>query len=232
MKIKHLAACLPLVSAALLLVVAAASWIGNIYGFGVRNLFSADGIRWEVTNFIANMQEAPFAVIFISLIALSVVARSGLLQALLQTFRRKAPLKQRRALSLVVAVLILILVIIALLLIPSGAVLRSSFGTITQSPFTRGLFGLSALTCIICGNVFGVMAGHFASLHDTLRAHTHLLFQCPCSIVSMLVTAQLCAAATYSGIVPDSPFACNAIAALLYCLPFVIELAAAIRTKR
>jgi len=220
MKNSRIVNWMPIALLCLILLHAIISWIGDIYGWGLNNLFSQAGIRWTVTYFIPNISCAPFAEVLSALIAMSVLTESGIFSA----FTKKASLKQQRALSLAMAVLVIIVVVLACMVLLPNAVLLSPFGTLTDSPFSEGLFGLLCVTVIIMGNVYGLSSGRFFNLADTIKAHVSLVTPfLPC-FLSMMLTAVLMESMTYSNIimVPSTLF--TVVSWCLYLTPFVAQL--------
>ena len=61
MKNSRIVNWMPIGLLCLMMLHAIVSWIGDIYGWGLNNLFSQAGIRWTVTYFMFNISCAPFA---------------------------------------------------------------------------------------------------------------------------------------------------------------------------
>lgn len=219
MNIKNITNRIPIGLLCLTVLFAIFSWVGNIYEIGVRNLFSDDGIRWVVINFIPNICNSPFAYVIVSLISLSVLKESRLRYS----FSHKASLKQKRALSLAILVFMIACIISVFMLFMPNAVLLNSFGTISNSPFTRGLFGLICLVIIIISNVYGLTSGSFINLNDTLKAHTALLKQCQTYFITMIIVSELIGCIKYSDLLSvDNPWF-NIITWCLYIIPLAIS---------
>ena len=227
MKNSRIVNWMPIGLLCLMLLHAIISWIGNIYGWGLNNLFSQAGIRWTVTYFIPNISCAPFAEVMSSLIALGVLIESGIFGA----FSKKASLKQQRALSLAIAVLVIIVIVLACMVLLPNAVLLSPFGTFAESPFSEGLLGILCVTVIIVGNVYGLASGRFFNLTDTNKAHVSLIIPCLPCFLSMMLTAVLMESMTYSNImmVPSTLF--TVVSWCLYLTPFVAQLLHLIKRK-
>lgn len=228
MKNSRIVNWMPLGLLCLMLFHAIISWIGDIFGWGLNNLFSQAGIRWTVTYLIPNISCAPFAELMSGLIALGVLIESGLFGA----FTKKASLKQQRALSLAILVFIIIVVVLACMVLLPNAVLLSPFGTLTDSPFSEGLYGLICVTVIIVGNVYGLSSGRFFNLADTIKAHVSLVVPCLPCFLSLMLTAVLMMSMTYSNImmIPSTLF--TVVSWCLYLTPFVAQLLHMIRQKQ
>ncbi len=220
MKNNRIVNWMPIGLLGLILLHAIVSWIGNIYGWGVNNLFSQAGIRWTVANFIPNIAQAPFAEVMMGLITIGVATESGFFSA----FSKNASLKQQRALSLAMLVLIMLIIIVACMVVLPNALLLSPFGTITDSPFSQGLYGIVCVIAIIVSNVYGLSSGRFFSLNDTIKAHVSLLLQCLPCFLSMILTAVLMESIAYSQLMDVFSLAFTIISWFLYLLPFVAQL--------
>ena len=227
MKTKNLVSWMPVLLIVLHLLCALVSWIGNIYGWGVYNLFSAGGMRWTVTNFIPNLSAAPFGTVFMGLVTLSVLFESGLPH----TFGSKVTMKQKRALSLALLVLAIIAVILATLLFLPSAILLNPFGTFHDSPFVNGLYGIACTAAIVVSNVYGLASGRFSNLSDTLSAHTMLLAHCLPCVLSMMLTAELMGAVAYANLADPFGTTYALIAWVLYLLPFMVSLVQYVKTR-
>jgi len=227
MKSSRIVNWMPIGLLCLILLHAIISWIGNIYGWGLNNLFSQAGIRWTVTYFMFNISCAPFAEVMSALIAIGVLTESGIFGA----FSKKASLKQERALSLAMLVLIIILVVIACMVLLPNAVLLSPFGTLTDSPFSEGLWGIICVTIVVVGNVYGLASGRFFNLADTIKAHVSLLIPCLPCFLSMILTALLMESMTYSNLIPMQSTLFTILSWCLYLLPFAVQLLQIIKSK-
>ena len=220
MKNSRIVNWMPIGLLCLILLHAVVSWIGDIYGWGLNNLFSQAGIRWTVTYFMFNISCAPFAEVMLTLIAIGVLTESGIFGA----FSKKASLKQERALSLAMLVLAIIIVVIACMVLLPNAVLLSPFGTLTDSPFSQGLLGIICTTVIVVGNVYGLSSGRFFNLTDTINAHVSLLIPCMPCFLSMILTAILMESMTYSNLISIPSTLFTVLSWCLYLIPFVAQL--------
>lgn len=220
MRIRTLVRWTPIVLLLAIVLVALFSWIGSIYGQPVNSLFSGDGIRWWVMNFIPNVSDAPFAYIIVGLMSLSVLKESGLLHA----FNKRASLKCKRALSLSILVFVLLCLTVALMTLLPDAVLRNSFGSISDSPFTCGLFGEVCVIVLVVCNVYGVSSGNFTNLDDTLKVHVALLGRCLDYFISMALVGELMGCLDYTGLLQRSSSWYDVAAWCLYLVPLCLSL--------
>ncbi len=226
MKNNRIVNWMPIGLLGLILLHAIISWIGNIYGWGLNNLFSQAGIRWTVANFIPNISQAPFAEIMLGLVAIGVATESGIFSA----FGKNASLKQQRALSLAMLVLVLLVIIQASMVLIPNAILLSPFGTIGDSPFSQGFYGILCVTVIIVSNVYGLSSGRFFSLNDTIKAHVSLMTKCLPCFLSTILTAVLMGAVAYSHLMDVFSLTFALFSWVLYLLPFVAQLIQILRS--
>ncbi len=220
MKISSVVRWTPIVLLLTMVLVALFSWIGSIYGLSVNNLFSGDGIRWWVMNFIPNVRETPFAYIIVGLVSLSVLKESGLFYA----FSRSASLRCKRALSLSILVFGLLCLALALMTLLPDAVLRNSFGSISNSPFTSGLFGMVCAIVLVVCNVYGLSSGNFINFDDTLKAHVSLLYRCLDYFISMALVGELMGCLDYTGLLTRPSSLYEVVAWCLYLIPLCLSL--------
>lgn len=226
MKLKNIAKWIPLLLMILTVAVIAASWIGNIYDAGWRNLLSADGIRWTVSQFIPNMEKAPVGLIVFILITVSILVESGLLSA----FHRRS-LKKNRAMSVTLFVFLLLCGLVSLMLFLPDAILLSPFGTISESPFMEGLCGIICMIIIIASNVYGYSSGRFIHLTDALTAHTIFIMHSAPYFVSLILSAELLACVNYIGMIDEGTFLFKLIAYIIYIVPLAIEIIIAVERE-
>ncbi|NLV52597.1 MAG: hypothetical protein GXY64_04965 [Bacteroidales bacterium] len=184
-----------LVSLVLLLFV---SWVLSIYVDGVQGLLTSRGIRWMCSNIVPNFATVHIAKILIGLMAISVLRDSGILH----TFRGHLSLKQRRSLQITgISALILLLSFSLLILLPD-AVLLSAFGTIKNSAFSKGFYGLLACLVFFIGNVYGYTSGRFTTMNDFVQAHVSMFSSVSRYFVLLFLSSQLIACLDFTGILP------------------------------
>jgi p-aminobenzoyl-glutamate transporter AbgT len=184
---------LPLTFFALTVVVTVLSWVGNVYEWGVNNLLCADGIRWAVANIIYNFTDSPIGEIILLLLGLSVLTESGFL-----TFWKSAKsIKQKRAMQITIVAIVVYFLTIFCLLFTSHAVLLSAFGTLRESAFQQGAYGLLLLGIIIAGNLYGYFSGTFSSVKDSISAHTSLILRISPYFVTAFVASEFVGSMNY-----------------------------------
>ena len=174
------------------------SWVLSIYVDGVQGLLTARGMRWMCANIIPNFSTVHIAKILLGLMAMSVLRASGILKAC----RSHISLKQRRALQITGVSVVVILCLFSLLLLLPDAVLLSAFGTIHNSAFSKGFFGLLACLAIFVGNVYGYTSGRFTTMRDFIQAHASIFASVANYFVMLFLASQLVNSLDYTGILP------------------------------
>lgn len=208
-----------------LLLLSLLSWIGNVYDWGLQSLYSAEGLRWLVSNALPNLRQAPLTETLLVSICLGVLVESGLPFMLWKILRQRhthPTLKQQRALQFTLLTSLLLLATLAVLTLIPPYILLSAFGTFTHSPLAQGAPILLLLLCASIGIVYGGLSGRFLSFSDVLRACTHwptLLARC---YATMLLAAELlaCIAFVWPSIHLHR-LLWTTLQILLYTLPFL-----------
>ncbi len=173
------------------------SMVASIYSDGVNSLLSARGLRWMVSHLMSNFSVIPWAEVLFALFGISVFIESGLPHSM----RKGASLKQRRALQTTVAFSLIVLILFSLLLFLPDAVLLSSFGSLTNSPFTKGAYGLAVLFVMLVSNTFGYTSGKFASVNDFVNAHVAIFPHAGRLLVIMFLSAQFITCLRYTNLI-------------------------------
>ena len=174
------------------------SWVLSIYVDGVQGLLTTRGIRWMCVNIVPNFSSVHIAKMMLGLMTVSVLRASGILRA----FRSHISLKQRRALQITGVSVVVVLGLFSLLLLLPDPVLLSAFGTLHNSAFSKGLFGLLACLGIFIGNVYGYTSGRFTTMRDFMQAHASLFAAMPNYFVMLFLASQLVNCLDYTGILP------------------------------
>jgi p-aminobenzoyl-glutamate transporter AbgT len=149
------------------------SWFANIYGMDVRNLLSADGLRWLLRNSFKQVRlDFPFLSFLTLCMSCGVIYKSGWFSAILMTFmnkRQSLSYKQRWGLQLSSFVLIFyLLVLIVGLFSPNGELLGLT-GNLENSPIVEGFaiwfsFGICSV-CFIYSWISGIMKHPYEVVH-------------------------------------------------------------------
>lgn len=178
------------------------SWIGSIYGVGeVQSLLSADGIRWLLGHVVENYVQAPaLGVMLILFMGLGVVVRSGLYDVLKRLGQKEKQLsrKERRALTLAVAIggFYGLLVILSLFL-PWNFLLGIT-GSWLHSPFSKGLVYILSVGVGLSGMVYGYMSDAFHRLSDVFEGMSFLIARSASYWVALFFVVQFFSSLEYT----------------------------------
>ena len=160
------------------IVLALASWIGNLYDWPVRNMLSPEGFRWMLQSLLPNVEASPWFTLFILTLGLGVWRESGLSQAIFRVIsrRRRGGLspKRRQALLLGGASLVFYLIILCWVTFSRHEILLGVTGTLERSPFLAGWPLLLSLAVALPGAVYGLTAGEFRGVVDLLQSLSSL----------------------------------------------------------
>lgn len=173
------------------------SWLVSIYVDGVNGLLTVRGIRWYVGNGWLNFKSAPVVEIASALSAFSVLRESRIHQA----FSAQRTIKQSYALRVTLIAAVLILALIGLLLFLPKALLLSSFGTIENSPFSHGAFGLLILFFIAIGSLYGFISGRFLRLHDFIHSLTSIFRTASSYFLLLFLSSQFITCLDYTDLI-------------------------------
>lgn len=209
---------LPLVYAASTFVVLVLSWVGHVYEWGLNNLLCADGFRWWVANVVDNFTDSPLGEIMLLLICLSVLSESGALSY----WKSGRSIKQKRAIGVTSIALGIYVVAILFLLFSSHSVLLNAFGTLGESPFQEGAYGLVLIGGILVGNLYGYFSGTISSFKDFVSVHTCLISKVSHYFLTLFVASQFMACLSYVFEVDDATMAF--LEFVVYYVPLFLHL--------
>jgi len=184
---------IPIIYITIAFVIAIVSWMGNIYGLDVRNLLSADGIKWFVEHFIGNIYASPLSAILILLMSLGVCVESRIFVCM----KGHVSPKRRYALRFTLVILLVYCLVILLLTFGTPSILLSVFGTYSNSPLSKGILGLILLGLLILGNSYGFLSGRFLEIDDFISAHCALVKKCAPYFITVVAASQLTAFIDY-----------------------------------
>lgn len=201
------------------------SWIGSVYGWGTRSLYSAEGLRWFVANALPNLRKAPLTEALLMSVCLGLLAESNILKGCkdaLSRHGRRTSLKQRRALQItLLAAILYVAVVLSLTLIPPYTLLNA-FGSYHGSALSHGIPFLLLTLCACVGVVYGGLSGHFVTFGDILRGGIAWPTRLAAYYVAMLPAAEFLACLAY--VFPDLPSThplWEAIGCATYALPLL-----------
>lgn len=183
-----------------LFLLSVISWIGDVYGWGLQSLYSAEGIRWTVANLLPNLRRAPLPEVVTAAAGVGVLVESGIFAALWTMARRTVPrltLKQRRALQFSAVTALALLALLLWLTAFPPYVLLSAFGTFHGSALEQGLPALCCLACACVGMVYGGLSGRFLTMADFLRSCHVWVSRLAAYFVVMLLVAELLGCVDY-----------------------------------
>lgn len=178
------------------------SWIGSIYGLAeVQSLLSAEGVRWILSHAVANFVEVPaLGTVFVLMMGLGVVNRSGLYDTLKRAARKDKKLsrKERRALGLsFVTFLSYVLIVFVALILPWNLLL-SATGSWIHSPFSKGFVYLLSVGLGVSGMVYGYASDAFRSVGDIVEAMSCLISRYAAYFVVLFFTVQFFSSLAYT----------------------------------
>ena len=207
----------------LLLLLMLLSWMGDVYGWGVGNLLSREGLCWGCSHLTANVSEAPLGGLLLLIICISTLIESGLLAPRGKT-RRKRSLRERKALQAVAVLVLLIVIVLGAMLVSASPLILSPLGRFSGSPLQHSALPLALLLLTLLALVYGISAGRFLSFGDVLRACVLFLIRYPTYVLSVFTGAQLLAALRYA--LPTlSATTFLTAEAVVYGLPLLLYLA-------
>lgn len=157
----------------LTVAVALFSWIGSIYGLGkVQSLLSAEGIRWELRNILANFVQSPaLGIVMMLFLGFGITLHSGIWGTIDRSIRKgkQVSRKEKRAMILTGCILSIYIISIISTTFAPWTLLRSVTGSLINSPFQQGIYYLISLGTGISGVVFGYASGRFRDDKDIIK---------------------------------------------------------------
>lgn len=176
------------------------SWIGSVYGWGMRSLYSAEGLRWLVANALPNLRKAPLAEALLMSVCIGLLIESNILEGCADGLCRhgkRSSLKQRRALQITLLIVLLyIAIVLSLTLIPPY-VLLNAFGSYHGSALSQGIPIILLTLCACIGVVYGGLSGHLVTFSDILRGGIIWPIRLAAYYVLMLPIAEFLACLAY-----------------------------------
>lgn len=178
------------------------SWIGSIYGIAeVQSLLSAEGVRWILSRAVTNYVQVPaLGIVFVLMMGLGVVSRSGLFDTLRRAIRKDKKLsrKERRALvlSFVTGISYVLVVLVAMLL--PWNLLLSATGSWIHSPFSQGFVYLLSVGLGLSGMVYGYASDAFQRVGDVVEAMSCLISRHAAYFVVLFFTVQFFSSLAYT----------------------------------
>ncbi|WP_455672851.1 AbgT family transporter [Phocaeicola sp.] len=189
----------------LTVAVALFSWIGSIYGLGtVQSLLSPEGIRWELRHTVGNFVQTPaLGIVIILFLGLGIASYSGMTDAIRRIVRRGKQLtrKEKRALVLAACTLVIYSLMIVFTTFAPLTLLRSVTGSLTNSPFQKGIYYLISFGIGLSGVVFGYTIGRFRNDGDVIRGMASLFSRFADYFVVLFFIVQFFSSLMYTNLV-------------------------------
>lgn len=189
----------------LTVAVALFSWIGSIYGLDkVQSLLSSEGIRWELRHAIGNFVQTPaLGIVMMLFIGFGIACHSGIGGTIARTVRRGKPISRKEKRALVLAGftwMVYTLVIVCTTFAP-WTILRSVTGSLTNSPFQKGIYYLISFGTGLSGVVFGYASGRFRDDKDIVRGMSCLFVRFADYFVVLFFIVQFFSSLMYTNLV-------------------------------
>lgn len=205
MKNKHSFPHVATVFFLLTVVVALFSWIGSIYGLGkVQSLLSPEGIRWELRHAVENFVQTPaLGIVMMLFLGFGIVAHSGIWGTLGRVVKRGSPIsrKEKRALILVGCILSVYVMMIVCTTFAPWTILRSVTGSLTNSPFQKGIYYLVSFGVGLSGMAFGYASGRFRNDKDVIKGMSCLFSRFADYFVNLFFIVQFFSSLMYTNLV-------------------------------
>lgn len=154
-------------------VVVLLSWIGNIYGWeGVRNLLSAEGLRWKLRTVGDTFLNVPFlGDMMILFLGGGLAVHSGWSAASLKLLKKRSQLSRRELKAWLMGTVcgIIILLLWGILAWGPWGGLRSISGGMSDSPLQEGSACILSAILGITGLVYGYAVDFYHSDKDIVR---------------------------------------------------------------
>ena len=228
----------------LLALLVFASWIGSTYaltlpdGSVVPNLLSADSVRYFVRHSIDHIAAAPLVHVLLLLLIVGLGRQCGLFRTLSSLLcRRAVPVpsqRQRYALRLSLGLFVVCLGIVFIGVVGPQPNLLSVTGRLAGGPLSHGWLPLLTLcTCLPC-LCYGWLCGLWQTEHELLGALTSEVARQARYFVTLIVGAQLVAAARYVGLfglMGYSPTTEHLIVWSIYMVPLLSAMLAPLPTS-
>lgn len=209
---------------ALLVLLVIVSWILCIYSDSINGLLTPHGMRWLTSHCVSNYCSVPLGEILLGLIGFGSLAESDILKL----FNGHISLKQKRALQTTLIIVAIVLGIFSTFLFLPNAVLLSAFGTISNSPFSKGLYGLVVCLSILIANVYGYTSGKFVTLEDFINAHSSFIKKAGFYFIFVFFSSQFVQCLDYTNILllfGDDGMILEIIRCIMYYMPLILVIA-------
>lgn len=189
----------------LTVAVALFSWIGSIYGLGkVQSLLSPEGIRWELRHAMGNFVQTPaLGIVMMLFLGFGITVHSGVWGTLGRIVKRGKPIsrKEKRALILAGCILLVYIIMIICTTFAPWTMLRSVTGSLTNSPFQKGIYYLISFGVGLSGMAFGYASGRFRDDKDIIKGMSCLFSRFADYFVVLFFIVQFFSSLMYTNLV-------------------------------
>lgn len=156
------------------IVLAGYSWLGNLFGLPVRNLFAESGLRWLFSYFVDNLLHTTGVYLLLLLSAGGALGYSGWTDAA----RRMLRISSEHSLTFVrkssfrLSVFIGLLYYIGVILLPflTRGIFLNASGGLFPSPYSRAFVPLVAAGLFLVAIVYGFFSGKMHRWSDICDA--------------------------------------------------------------
>ena len=172
----------------LTVAVALFSWIGSIYGLGkVQSLLSPEGIRWELRHAMGNFVQTPaLGIVMMLFLGFGITVHSGVWGTLGRIVKRGKPISRKEKRALILA---------------GWTMLRSVTGSLTNSPFQKGIYYLISFGVGLSGMAFGYASGRFRDDKDIIKGMSCLFSRFADYFVALFFIVQFFSSLMYTNLV-------------------------------
>lgn len=209
-----------------LLILWVTSWVLGLVGLFVHlegeysSLFSGEGVRWTLYTALQSVDAAPWGAIVIAVVAVGVVAASGICSTIMDVllFRRLSAIRRYAGLfSLVIFILA-----VALLLTASVSPWRFLSGVTKDwgtSAIVQGWIFIVLIVSLAVSLMHGSVCGYYRSIGDVVRGLCSLFPLFAPAFLAILPASGIVPCVEYVGLITfDEP---QVVSDTLCWLPFV-----------
>lgn len=185
-------------------LVAILSWIGNVYAWtGVKNIISAEALRWFLRYTEENLMSSPVLyIVIIFFMSVGLFIHSGLGGVIWRIVKRERKLSGKEKKSIVASLLIAVAYFMLYALLAWGPwnIVRGVTGRYVDSPLHDGAFSILSIGIGLTSMVYGYTADHYRNDTDIVRGMSYMFSRFPSYIVSLFFVIQFMTTFKYSGL--------------------------------
>ena len=188
----------------LTVAVALFSWIGSIYGLGkVQSLLSPEGIRWELRHAMGNFVQTPaLGIVMMLFLGFGITVHSGVWGTLGRIVKEESPFPVRKTCVDIGRLYTACLYHNDYLHhFAPWTMLRSVTGSLTNSPFQKGIYYLISFGVGLSGMAFGYASGRFQDDKDIIKGMSCLFSRFADYFVVLFFIVQFFSSLMYTNLV-------------------------------